>query len=746
LFALIVISRYALNVFLILENNMSDYPEGHVGNWHGKVFAGNVSDVVKPGRERGNQLYDGADIEALRRVQERIADLVREGELPSSYTVHSSVQLLPDRVFDTSNRATVLQAQKNGFDPEGFRQGRPLEKGVFYLNPFVTCAWCNMISFVDVMTVRRMMHMSREVSDELHLPLESLPPCRQCGKADHLRVGSLDFTEEIANREKVARELLARQVKACRAIQRTFRSYLRRMYAHAASKARQALAKLQHKAATAINKTARLRFAVRRVHAERNLREIKNAHPVLLAYALKAPTKVKSNKKGEPVEKVVVKTFWFSRQLEVDMCFRDYLGLSERMGYNPSRKQMEVNFAEIARRIIARKNELLVLVQRGWRGVMARRTVKYFRTEIIRLEQFVISKILKIQRAYRGHRARLSIPKLLHSRRREAFMSKYLNYSQDKLRLKTKADTLIKVKSAYIKERSEERTARFTGRIDVPTDHDDRKMRAFANSVYSDQRLPTQVNALLSQELSEIRELKKSVEEDRKRKDFLLARIEEHGPAGYGNRGFKPKVELSVVNGFLVGPEPISSRSKGMRILMKDEVKEIMQGVIERATHDFRGNNLLERFKVYTGERIPKVSVEPSKSSDSHIGKSGVFGKPEGKAMQGKVATTEMATAAATRHFRDGMERVSEDKKLKKRGTFRREYKFPDDINVNKLAFLDEDMESAMAFADKKRKQALQAAEEADAASNTLRKKKNKDNMKKSMFGDDEPIHLRDGL
>jgi len=104
-------------------------PHDHASNYVGKVFQG--PDSLRLTKGRGNPMNDGADMEALGRVQARIEYLKHEGQLPSSYDVHSPVQILADRVFDTSNRATVLQAQKNGFDPEGFRLGKPLQKTLF---------------------------------------------------------------------------------------------------------------------------------------------------------------------------------------------------------------------------------------------------------------------------------------------------------------------------------------------------------------------------------------------------------------------------------------------------------------------------------------------------------------------------------------------------------------------------------------------------------------------------------------
>ena len=114
-----------------------------------------------------------------------------------------------------------------------------------------------MVTFVDVMSIRRSLALPDDVAEDLMIPLEMMPPCRRCGKADHLEVGSHDFSELIANRDRLAREKAERELAATLVIQRCYRAYLKRMYAHAERQARIALEKLQAKAATRINACAR---------------------------------------------------------------------------------------------------------------------------------------------------------------------------------------------------------------------------------------------------------------------------------------------------------------------------------------------------------------------------------------------------------------------------------------------------------------------------------------------------------
>ena len=89
------------------------------------------------------------------------------------------------------------------FDPYGYRTQQPLVKEVFYTDPYITCANCNFLNFVDVVMIRHMIASSEIQSivlDGLHLKPEVLPPCRVCRRADSFMIGSHDFSVEIADR------------------------------------------------------------------------------------------------------------------------------------------------------------------------------------------------------------------------------------------------------------------------------------------------------------------------------------------------------------------------------------------------------------------------------------------------------------------------------------------------------------------------------------------------------------------
>lgn len=108
-------------------------------------------------------------------------------------------------MIDTTDRSTVTSAMSSRFDPYGYRTQQPLVKEVFYTDPYITCANCNFLNFVDVVMIRHMIASSEIQSivlDGLKLKPEVLPPCRVCRRADNFMIGSHDFSVEIADRTR----------------------------------------------------------------------------------------------------------------------------------------------------------------------------------------------------------------------------------------------------------------------------------------------------------------------------------------------------------------------------------------------------------------------------------------------------------------------------------------------------------------------------------------------------------------
>jgi hypothetical protein len=117
--------------------------------------------------------------------------------------------------------------------------------------------------------------------------------------------------------------------------------------------------------------------------------------------------------------------------------------------------------------------------------------------EIIRLRQLWISRILKIQRLYRGHLARLLLPKYRITHALEVQKEKYLN-ERESQRIKIDRQRAFRlVTEAYKKERAEEYTLRATQRIEPASWHDGGHMKAYAASFYASDNLPDKLNELV---------------------------------------------------------------------------------------------------------------------------------------------------------------------------------------------------------------------------------------------------------
>ena len=101
-------------------------------------------------------MVKGMSKEALNAIRERMADLKKKRMVPDSVTIHNSVQVISERVWDTSDRTSVNVAKECGFDKDGFEKGDPLRKAIYYTNPYMTCRWCNLITYIDVSTIRWM--------------------------------------------------------------------------------------------------------------------------------------------------------------------------------------------------------------------------------------------------------------------------------------------------------------------------------------------------------------------------------------------------------------------------------------------------------------------------------------------------------------------------------------------------------------------------------------------------------------
>jgi hypothetical protein len=309
---------------------------------------------------------------------------------------------------------------------------------------------------------------------------------------------------------------------------------------------------LRYLGAVKINAVARGRLARRQYQTEKALKILSTCHPLLIKYSLRSKT-------GEK------RVFWYKRELEVKLLFTNYLLLIDKTGNHPPRLLVERNVQEIARRILSRKNELVVLIQKRWRGFLARRIVKYFKTEISRMFSLSVAKVIRIQQLFRGHFVRVNLRKILFLRFKEEKMKSYLNerHLQSLLSAKESSKELSLI--SYRKDYQIEKTGRFISKLpygseynkddseydktnDYPYGQKKYKLEIYTSSIHSD----NQTMEFLKEDLIHNSELMKNensfIYEDIWRKQFILNRIDEKGPLGYGSRSGEGRYGFIFIN------------------------------------------------------------------------------------------------------------------------------------------------------------------------------------------------------
>lgn len=312
-----------------------------------------------------------------------------------------------------------------------------------------------------------------------------------------------------------------------------------------------------------------------------------------------------------PTNKSAKKLFWYDSKEHERMLYADYIDFMDRTGFDPPRCVVEDNIAEIATRIRIRENMLCTRVQKRWRGLLTRRIIVLYRSECLWLRQWREGRSLAIQRMYRGHAARLKLLKYIYDSIAQTEHTKYKNWRKEKKFNAARSLAKELTKSAYLKERAEEKTARFTERVP----HSKTKMKDFAESCYGDDRLAAASLRVAANEHTALQRKEKERRERQERREFLMNRIAEHGPHGYGRRGFAPEIQslysaeaLSALEAASTDPRTAtatsssamadksektgvshvreSSRSHGMRSLFKDELGVLTAQVVEDSSND----------------------------------------------------------------------------------------------------------------------------------------------------------------
>lgn len=551
-------------------------------------------------------------------------------------------------------------------------------------------------------------------------------------------------------------------------------------------------------------------------------------------------------------------TFWYKTKLEIKLLYDDYVNLCSRTGFQPPRILVEKNIAEIAKRILTRQNELVTMIQKRWRGVMTRRIIKLYALERIRLRQWCVSFVMKIQRCYRGHFSRLTLPNFMVKSWREKIQDKYLlerRQSKQKLEKKNERD---KVKLLYQKARKDEYSCRVLNRIEDPEetaqalrtltssksfrigsvsrsatednettggdaespnrwyyneyshrDEDDdeqqraqeeendinlqtsfsltsnakegyassrpqssggvviyekKKMILFSKSCYSSDHFKNSLNEFLSHEIHQIHQEKQHENQQKQRKNYLYHRIAEHGPRGYGTRGYAyslkgmnalpdhlnhkiflkstPKQQTSssmmgmesgkkkrskTPKKAIASVEPAeyrvkpSRRSQGMNAYHLQEIQDIIHEEIERSTHEFKKVNMKEKIEEFNQSvaYIPERKGGPRKGHQGGFHGLGIAAGAGGGGIEGDISSQDLVLKSISSKASQRMKSSSsssgvaghgsaaraevreEDKSNNKR---KYKYKYPVDVNVDPLQWLYDDIDTTIQYQDQQMK------------------------------------------
>lgn len=483
----------------------------------------------------------------------------------------------------------------------GKGKGKRKGKGPFYSEPYVTCYFCNHIAFMDIHQFQFLQTLRTkktvETGDFIPKSIQNrLPPCEGCGKLDGFVFGAHDFAKDIDELKRLKALRHQMELKAVQVIVRYYRKYLQKKHKRAMAGAKLTKRFLRYQAAVRIGSVARGRLARRRYVTEKHLAFIKDSHPLLIRHSLKIVP-------GQP------RVFWYRRPVELELVFSNYLVLVEKTGQQPPRVVVERNIAILAQRILQRQNELVIFVQKRWRGFISRRIVRFYRTETFRLFSREVSKVLRIQRLYRGHHARMYIlPRMLADRLNAVLMKSYqVESHQRKLKvLRQKAKEGLQV--AYLKEKAVASTAKLLSKLPYQFDSDapppsvkqlaaskggslgkpgsavagNAQDAALHLSMYGDDIAFNRSRTALAVN-QDITATKFAVgEEDIHRREFIIGRLAEKGPAGYGSRDQLPSLEAMFAPRASNRNRKDSSRSHYMRQYFSEDLEGLKNRAMER--------------------------------------------------------------------------------------------------------------------------------------------------------------------
>ncbi|CAM9099663.1 unnamed protein product [Ectocarpus sp. 4 AP-2014] len=256
-----------------------------------------------------------------------------KSSFPSTWSPGSSIQLMPPKLSDTTDRSLFRRARLAVFDPHGYRHQRGLRRPLFYKSGYLSCTKCNGMTFIDASALRTILELKSSVDFGKVRP-ENLPPCAGCGETAGLRVGAHDFLSLIeGGKEALARRRRLERI-AAKMLQRAFRRHLHIQWRKAEIVRQRTIQLLRYRSAQVIQAMLRGRLGRRVFDTEKWLRVVKKAHRLLIKHALD----------HYPHRKRV---FWYKNEAEERQLYADYRMLVLRTGFRPPRIVVEQNIREI---------------------------------------------------------------------------------------------------------------------------------------------------------------------------------------------------------------------------------------------------------------------------------------------------------------------------------------------------------------------------------------------------------------
>ncbi|RHY99444.1 hypothetical protein DYB37_005935 [Aphanomyces astaci] len=249
-----------------------------------------------------------------------------------------------------------------------------------YATPYLTCCVCNCINFIDVPSIRGLQSRAKGGSSVF----ESLPPCCGCGRTRHLRTGATSFHAEIALETQAVEDFQKKRVPAAIDMQ------------------------------------------------------VRNAHPLVYAYATTTTTSTTSSSSSQQPPPVVETVFWYDSAEEFGVFCWDYREFVRRTGGRPPLWRVEANVREVTRRILNREYVLVTRLQARWRGITARSSIYELKKQVGWLRSLRHSPAIRIQRQLRTHQCRRRCKRLRRDVGRDVRMSDYATLHQQRQQAETK--------------------------------------------------------------------------------------------------------------------------------------------------------------------------------------------------------------------------------------------------------------------------------------------------------------------